>query len=144
MSQLSSDVMTEITRLGGKWLPESKSKKAADLDLPEPIKHFLYHIRWPKRTYESDDNSAIWVWMLEFGVVGRLDPEEIPIQNGDGRDLFYFAMTDGGNYFMVLDARDPNPADPQVYQVDHSDPEQELHERATLSEFLQALTPEEA
>ncbi len=143
---LAPAVLTEVARLGGQFAP-APSGKHFELDehpLPDAIGQFLFRVHWPGCTYRSEEDSALWVWMLRFNIAGWLDPEEFTIQDRGERPLIYFAEADGGNYLLLLDLDDPNPADPQVYKIDHYDPEQTLYSTATLSEFLHSLEPEAA
>jgi hypothetical protein len=143
---LSPAVLAEVARLGGQFTPKSRgASDISDIDghpVPMAVAQFLFDTRWPNQTYFSEEDSVLWVWGVRFNIVGWLEPEEFVIQGRGERPLIYFAQADGGNYFLLLDLDDPHPDNPQVYQIDHYDPEQTLSSSARLSEFLQALQPE--
>jgi hypothetical protein len=139
---LSPSVMTEIDRLGGKWEPPSteEPRQINGHQIPEAIWQFLYEIRWPQRTYCSSEQSSLSVWDMSFFCCGWL--EDVTIKNRNDRSLVYFGMADGGNNYLILDIDDANPSDPDVYKVDHDDPDQSLYDWLTLSGFLRELIVE--
>jgi hypothetical protein len=143
---LAPAVLAEVARLGGQFVPAPPGKHF-ELDghpVPAAMGQFLFRVRWPGGTYFSAEDSAIWVWAVRFNIIGWLDPAEFTIQDRSERSPVYFGEADGGNYLLLLDLDDPHPTDPQVYKIDHYDPEQTLYSPATLSEFLHSLEPEVA
>jgi hypothetical protein len=154
-------VLEEIHRLGGKWeLPSSSSSSpvvaaAAEVQeessfyeinghqVPLPMGQFLFEIQGLTKTYKSCyESSGRSVWGLTMGSAFWLPEKDVPIANRNDRKLVCFGMADGGNYYMVLDLDDSDPTDPQVYNVDHDDPDQRLYNGVTLREFLGELEVE--
>lgn len=139
---LSVDIRVEVERLNGRFVPVNffAPPMLGGKVVPEPMKQFLYDVQWPpQQEYESDEESDLWVWLVELGVVGWLDMEELGLEGVNGRCFVTFGLTDGGNYLLLLDLDDPNPTDPQVYKIDHDDPEQIVRPRLPLSRFLGLL-----
>jgi hypothetical protein len=125
---ISPAVMTEIERLGGKWVP-STTEWHYEVEghlVPPAIGQFLYNIQWPPHTFKSVEGTTWEVWDLSFFSCGWLDENDPVIADRNNRPLVYFGMGDGGNYYFVFDIDDANPSDPKVYKVDHYDPEQRL------------------
>jgi hypothetical protein len=162
--QLSEKVIAQIQRLGGEIPQQNKDGsfgvkdpeaeflahiyesigamvdgKIKGLPVPPPMQEFSSVI-WPNQKYESSESSECWVWMFEFNSLQWL--ADIPLQDRGDRALASFGLADGGNYFLILDLGDPHPADPQVYKVDHYDPDQMLEAGIPLSRFLGELNRE--
>lgn len=140
---LDADVLKQLQRLKCRFIPQQPAKpgRINGRDIPPAMRQFLYDVQWPPYTFRSDDDSPMWVWLAQFGMASWLDDEYEVRDRGD-RPLIDFGMTDGGNYLLLLDLDDPNPANPRVYQIDHYDPEQTLGGGLPLARFLSLLEPE--
>jgi hypothetical protein len=80
--------------------------------------------------------------LLQLGLWCEMTAEECAYHH----PLFGVGHYDGGNYLLVLDMSDADPADPRVYAHDHDaydtfDPTHDFGIR--LSEFLSRLEPED-
>jgi hypothetical protein len=136
--ELSPEVIGELKRLGGQ-APPADSHADADAT-PAAIARFLA-VDWPASTFASSDDSPMWVWHVQLMDYGPLKNEDFFGEPSDRR-FAIFGQADGGNYFLVIDLGDDDPADPQVYRLDHEDPETGLRRGVRLSAFLASLQPE--
>ena len=138
---LSDAVLSQLVRLGA-TLPTSWNEPT-HLDgheLPEPFRQ-LACVTWPQGvSYQNDSTHRVWVWMLALGALAAFDMSEV----GGSHEgpLAILGDADGGNYWILLRIDDPDPSDPIVYKVDHSEPDDELYGDVPLSSFLESLRPE--
>jgi hypothetical protein len=143
---LSPAVAAALSRLAVERAPVD-SREPLEIEgheVPAAIEQLLFRLKWPDRTYHVlDEDGEEEVWGLRFGIVGWVDPRETRIRDAEGRPLVRVAEADGGNDLLVVALDDPNPADPQVYLIDHDDPDQALEASGPLSAFLSSLEPEQ-
>lgn len=141
-NQLPPEIVAEIERLGGRFSPaqNGKEKFINNHPVPEPVRQFLYDVEWSRElSYYSDEDSDLWVWLTRFGLAQWLDAEEFAVEDRGERPLVWWGEADGGNYLLLIDLDDPNPANPSVYKIDHYDPEQRLYSTVNLLDFLRSL-----
>jgi len=157
---LSAAVIAEIERLGGRVADEAQPLDLDGIPAPEAIRQFLADVTWPNgTTYTDPTSNAPQNKNVKLGNVrlfAEQDFEEIGMDRDyleeDGMNmcpwadkfndiLVRFGRTDDGKSLLMLDLEDYDPTDPQVYHLDHSDPEQffdDLQGEA-LSTFLKRL-----
>ncbi len=157
---LSAAVIEEIQRLGGTVADEAQPLDLDGIPAPEPIRQFLADVTWPGGTTYSDKNTDDpRVRKVNIGNVrlfAEQDFEEIGMDldylEEDGMNmcpwadkfndiLVLFGLADGDKSLLMLDLEDDDPTDPQVYRLDHNDPDQffdDLQGEA-LSAFLKRL-----
>jgi hypothetical protein len=159
---LSITVTKEIQRLGGTIANEPQPLDLDGIPAPEPIRQFLADVTWPAGiTY--DDRHAHNpergnVVLGDVRLFAEQDFEEIGMDldylEEDGMNMCPWAdkfndimvqigLTDNGKYLLMLDLEDDDPTDPQVYRLDHNDPDQFFDDLQgeSLSTFLKRLVP---
>ena len=157
---LSAVVIAEIERLGATVADEAQPLDLDGIPAPEPIRQFLADVTWPGGTTYSDKHTRNpRVRNVTFGDIrlfAEQDFEEIGMDldylEEDGMNmcpwadkfndmLVLFGLADDGKSLLMLDLEDDDPADPQVYRLDHHDSEQFFDdlEGESLSTFLKRL-----
>jgi hypothetical protein len=165
MSQtLAPVIVEELTRLGATIKDEPQPLDFEDVPVPEPIRQLIADVNWPGGTTYSDPQTGEpWARHVQFGEVCLFAEQDL---EGIGMDLDYLeedgmnmcpwadkfndvlvlaGSADNGGYLLMLDLEDDDPADPQVYHLNHDDPDQffdDLQGEA-LSSFLKRLIPEQ-
>lgn len=146
-TDLNPDIYTLAQKLGAtvemteRGDDNGVATKNGRYDMPEPLRQFIDNIQWPMgREYRWEEGGEAEMWMLDFSFI-ELTEYECSFQ----RPLLGIAMYDHGNYFLIIDMADPNPADPLVYTLDHEsfDDHQPHKLGLRLSELLAKLAPEQ-
>ena len=89
------------------------------------------------REYKWEEDGESEMWMLDLSCYIELKEYECSFH----RPLLGIGMYDRGNYSLLIDMADPNPADPLVYTLDHEsfDEHQPNTVGLRLSELLAKL-----
>ncbi|WP_224366552.1 hypothetical protein [Hyalangium versicolor] len=122
-------VLRQVGRLGGVYRKPVfvKPQRLAGRHLPEPIRAFLYDIRWPDARFRGGDLMRD-ISQLKFMPTPLSKAEE-----------FGAAMLGEGGAWLVIRLDSPEPSDPLVFIREG----QEDREQVPLSTLLALLVPDE-
>lgn len=148
MPQLPSEIMSTIllpeiyavAESRGATISANQPVPKTLVEAPAFVIEYQVNIRWPK---SKEFNVGIPDTLLSNVCLGgKVDPmpDDYELSNTGEMELFAIGVADGGNYILMIDGNDPNPANPIVYEMDHEvDPGDEVTKVCRLLEFFNSL-----
>ena len=141
---LLPEIILDLKRLGIEVAenPPETGEQIMGLIIPPAIQQFL-DCKWDQEILcFTSEYSPLHASGVCFPSYNQAFLDDADINNIPDRPFIEVGSADGGNYLFLIALDDPNPANPQLYLIDHDYPGQEFPTGVLLNDFLSHMYPE--